>query len=82
MCLNVFPHTYNDNTKIYIKTKIILDVNRNITLLSLNTFIGKGSYLCQDLCPMTLQNRGNAVTQEGEPGPQFKHDFSGHLQIT
>lgn len=72
----VFPHTCNDNTKIHIITKIILDIDRNLTLLSLNTSVGKGFYPSQDLCPMLLCNIGNGVIQGGEHRSQFKHDFS------
>lgn len=40
MCLNVFPHTYNNTKKCKYKTKIILDIDRSLILLSLNTSIG------------------------------------------
>lgn len=68
MCLNVFPHTYN-NTKICkYKTKIILDVDRNLILLSLNTR-RKQPPPIQDWRPMLLQNIGNVVIQGEKTDP-------------
>lgn len=78
----VFPHTCSDNTKIHIITEIILDIDRNLTLLSLNTSVGKGFYPSQDLCPMLLCNIGNGVIQGGEHRSQFKHDFSDIFDVS
>lgn len=66
MCLNAFPHTYN-NTKICkYKTKIILDIDRNLILLSLNTFVGN-SFLPSKIG--VLQNSWNVVIQGENSDP-------------
>ena len=69
MCLNAFPHTYN-NTKICkYKTKIILDVDRNLILLSLNTSVGN-SFLPSKI-GVLLQNSGNVVIQGENSDPSL-----------
>lgn len=41
----------------------MLDFDRNLRLLSLNTSVGKDFHPCQDLHPKIVQNLGNVVRQ-------------------
>lgn len=48
---------------IYVKSNILLGTDRNLTLLSLNTLVGKSFHLCQNLHPVILWNVGDVVIQ-------------------
>lgn len=49
--------------KKHTEARIMLDFDRNLRLLSLNTSVGKDFHPCQDLHPKIVQNLGNVVRQ-------------------
>lgn len=61
---------------ICMKSNILLGTDRNLTLFSLHTLVGKSFHFCQNLHPVILRNVGSGVTQRERHRPQPELCFS------